>query len=102
MSQSNFVYVEPRKSYISKVLSGSATTFIEEGVTARNSLQEFTCDGFFEDSDQGSHPVQVSGDTIQIKEQLMQDGQPYAFSYQGRDYMISRKHGSMKLYELRD
>ncbi len=102
MSHPNFVSVEPKKPYISKVLSGSATTFVEEGVTTGDSLQEFICDGFFEDSDQGSHPVQVRGDTIRVREQLMQDGQPYAFSYQGRDYMISKKDGSVNLYELRD
>ncbi len=101
MSQS-FVLDKPEKPFFYKVFNGSATMPVGEGLTPTDSIQVFIHDGFFEDFDLELRPIQVVGDTIQVKERLLQDGQPYAFRYQGRDYMISKNQGRMKLYELKD
>jgi len=47
-------------------------------------------------------PVQVKGDTIKIKENLMKENTPYAFTYQEKDYVISKTKGTTQLFELKD
>lgn len=46
-------------------------------------------------------PVNVVGDTIKIKEHLLQEDMPYAFRYQGKDYLVTKKEGKTKLFEIK-
>ena len=47
-------------------------------------------------------PVKVVGDSIKIKEYLLNENEPYAFSYNNKEYVITKTNEKIKLYELSD
>lgn len=47
-------------------------------------------------------PVQVIGDSIKVKEYLLNENEPHAFRYNDTDYFITKTDGRIKMYELQD
>jgi len=101
MSQLQYVSVKSQKP---KVVHQSTvvTDTSQSDDSILKSLLFFTMKQIFESVDTDmTYPVQVVDDTIKLKEYLMKENQPYAFSYKGKDYVINRKKGKTQLFELK-
>ena len=46
-------------------------------------------------------PVHIVDGVIRVDEDQMEEGEPYAFQYQGKYHMLTRTDGKLRLYELR-
>ena len=94
-------YIEINKTLpTSSQISASVTTTV--GIDDLSPLMSLLIKGFFESTPNLIEPVGIVNDTIKLKEYLMVKGKPYAFSYKGKDYMVTRKEGKTQLFELRD
>ena len=84
-----------RKTTVTTDTSQSAESIVK-------SLLFFTLKPIFESVENDmTYLVQVVGDTIKLKEYLMEENHPYAFPYKGKDYVVNRKKGKTQLFELK-
>jgi len=99
MSQLEYVKSQKPK-IVQKTTVITDTSQSQESIV--KSLLFFTMKLIFESVENDmTYPVHVVGDTIKLKEYLMEENHPYAFSYKGKDYVVNRKKGKTQLFELK-
>ena len=97
------IFGKLKKPILSKTkvfISGASSD--ELGVSGESVFQ-ILLEKFYDVYSEASfEPVRVEENTIKVNENLMEENKPYAVSYKGKDYLLTRSDGKTKFYELRD
>lgn len=105
MDVRKYVAVEPSSIKLNKATYSETRQALAQTECANASSPAYVtmdlASSSVDDTVAAQDPVRIKDDVIRVKEHLMREDTPYAFVYQGKEYVVSRSHGTTRLYELR-